>query len=237
MRRRTAAKVIAAVTKGVTEVVGYIRVSTADQAESGLGLEAQRARIGAYALAQGWNLTGVFVDAGVSGKTLDRPDLRKAIAALRPGVVLLALKLDRLTRTARDLDELTALVQARGGEWATVEGNYDTSNAMGRFMLRLVAELAQLEREVTAERTGAALGEKRVRRERLGTTPLGYQTVRSAEGVCSVAVVAEEMETVRMARELRAGGCRFARSPPRSLETAARRSAAGSGSRRRSPSS
>lgn len=184
-----------------TEAVAYIRVSTQEQADSGLGLAAQKARIEAYCTAQGWKLAALFADAGVSAKTLDRPALTEALAALKPGRVLVALKLDRLTRTARDLDELTARVQDQGGEWATVEGAYDTGSAMGRFMLRVVADIAQMEREVTAERTSAALQAKKARRERLGTTPLGYKTVDTPEGRC-VEVDAEGAETVQMARAL-----------------------------------
>jgi len=185
----------------VTEAVAYIRVSTQEQADSGLGLEAQKARIAAYCAAQGWHLTEVFTDAGVSAKTLNRPALQAALEALRPGRVLVALKLDRLTRTARDLDDLTALVHKAGGEWATVEGSYDTASAMGRFMLRVVADIAQMEREVIAERTSAALQAKKARGERLGTTPLGYRTVETPEGR-RVEVDPEEQTTVETARAL-----------------------------------
>jgi len=183
----------------ITDAVAYLRVSTQEQADSGLGLEAQKARVEAYCTAQGWRLARTYTDAGVSAKTLDRPGLTAALEALRPGRVLVALKLDRLTRTARDLDELTARVHDNGGEWATVEGQYDTASAMGRFMLRLVGDLAQLEREQIAERTSAALQAKKARRERLGTTPLGYRTVETADGP---RVVADPIgqETVRMAR-------------------------------------
>jgi DNA invertase Pin-like site-specific DNA recombinase len=189
----------------ITDAIGYLRVSTSDQADSGLGLEAQRRRIEAYCTAQGWNLVEVVTDAGVSAKTLRRPGLLKAIGMLYPGRTLVSLKLDRLTRTARDLDDLSAMVAKQGGEWATVEGQYDTASAMGRFMLRLVSEIAQLEREVTAERTTAALAEKKSKRERLGTTPLGYRTVQTDAGAQLVSDEAEQ-ETVRMARELRAAG-------------------------------
>jgi len=192
----------------VTEAVGYIRVSTQDQADSGLGLEAQKARIMAYCEAHGWRLLTIHTDAGVSARTLDRPALQAALEDIHHGRVLVALKLDRLTRTARDLDEFTARVQERGGDWATVEGNYDTSTAMGRFMLRVVADIAQMEREVIAERTVAALDAKRARRERLGTTPLGYRTVETSEGR-RVEIVPEEQATVRMARDLYDAGLTY----------------------------
>jgi DNA invertase Pin-like site-specific DNA recombinase len=195
-RRATASEPVS-----VTEAIAYLRVSTTEQAGSGLGLDAQRARIEAYCTAQGWTLAETYTDAGVSARTLDRPALAAAIAALRPGRVLVALKLDRLTRTARDLDDLTARVLAAGGEWATVEENFNTSTAMGRAMLRVVAVLAQMEREVIAEHASDALQAKRARRERLGTTPLGYRTEETATGR-RVVTDPHEQETVRMAREL-----------------------------------
>lgn len=185
----------------ITQAVGYIRVSTEEQANSGLGLEAQSARIKAYCIAQGWELIALHTDAGISAKTLNRPGLKAALDALAPGRILLALKLDRLTRTARDLDDFTAQVQKQNGQWATVEGQYDTSTAMGAFMLRLVADIAQLEREQTAERTSAALQAKKVRKERLGATPLGYKTIDTPEGK-RVIVDPEEAKTVQLARDL-----------------------------------
>jgi len=203
-RRRTEAK---KPTTAATAAIGYVRVSTSEQADSGLGLEAQRRRIVAYCEAQGWQLAEIVADEGVSGKTLERPGLVRAVSLLGPGRILVALKLDRLTRGgARGLDDLTTRVMAAGGDWATVEGSYDTSSAMGRFMTRLVAEIAQLEREQTAERTVQALGVKRENRERLGTTPLGYATVLGEDGQRQVVEDAEEQKTLILARELRTQG-------------------------------
>jgi hypothetical protein len=135
----------------VTEAIAYLRVSTAKQAASGLGLEAQRTRIDAHCKGRGWKLVETYTDSGVSAKTLDRPALAAAIAALRPGRALVALGLDRLTRTARDLDELLARIHATGGEWSIVEGNYDTTTAMGRFMIRVVSEISKMARDIVAE--------------------------------------------------------------------------------------
>ncbi len=203
-RRRTETKKTALPAQG-TQAVGYVRVSTSEQADSGLGLEAQRRRITAYCEAQGWPLLEIVADEGISGKTLNRAGLKQAVGMMRPGRILVALKLDRLTRGgARGLDELTENVLKTGGDWATVEGSYDTSTAMGRFMTRLVAEIAQLEREQTAERTVQALSVKRENRERLGTTALGFRTVLGEDGVRRVEADAAEQETVALARRLNA---------------------------------
>jgi site-specific DNA recombinase len=189
----------------ITEAVIYLRVSTDEQAKSGLGLEAQEARCRAWAEANGYDVAAVFVDDGASARTLKRPELEKALAALKPGRVLVSYRLDRLTRTQADFPALAARVEAAGGEWATVEERFDTSTAMGRAMLQIVLTFSQLEREQTGERTAAALAAKKARGERLGSTPLGWIT--EADG--TVTVDPEEQATLRRARELRAAGHTF----------------------------
>jgi DNA invertase Pin-like site-specific DNA recombinase len=180
----------------------YCRVSTNEQADSGLGLEAQQRRCEGYCQAQGWTVGGIFIDAGLSASTLNRPELEKAIAALTPGAALVVLKLDRLTRTVADLAPLNEQIEAAGAEWATVQEKFDTSTATGRLMLRMMLELSQWEREVIGERTSAALQQNRARRERLGTTPLGYRT--DADG--KVTADGKGQATVKKARELRTAG-------------------------------
>jgi site-specific DNA recombinase len=184
----------------------YTRVSTDEQADSGLSLESQRGRVRAYAEANGWEIAGEFEDAGVSAKTLDRPALTLAIKALCPGCVLVALKLDRLTRSVPDLYELDALVADRGAEWATVAEKIDTSSATGRMMRTFIATIAEWERGIIAERTTAALAQKKIRRERLGTTPLGFRTIEGADGQKFVVEDSEEMRTVALVRELHQQG-------------------------------
>jgi len=189
----------------VIEAVGYVRVSTAEQADSGLSLESQMASLRAQATANGWKLIGIHEDAGVSAKNLDRPGLKAALADLHGGRVLLAVKMDRLTRSVRDLYDLVEQIERRGAEWACVQEKFDTTTATGRLMLNMIVQLSQWEREVIGERTSDALAAKRRRGERLGTTPLGFRTV-IVDGVATVETDAEEMVTVEMARGLRADG-------------------------------
>src|SRR5690606_6196856 len=91
-----------------TRTVAYLRVSTDKQADKGVSLDAQGAKVAAYAELYDLDVVEVIVDAGVSAKTLDRPGLGKALAMLRSGKAdaLLVCKLDRLTRSVRDLGEL-----------------------------------------------------------------------------------------------------------------------------------
>jgi len=91
-----------------TRAVAYLRVSTEQQRDHGVSLEAQRAKVQAYAALYDVTLVSVIVDAGVSAKTLDRPGLSEALSMLRTGKAdaLLVCKLDRLTRSVRDLGDL-----------------------------------------------------------------------------------------------------------------------------------
>ncbi len=100
-------------------VIGYVRVSTEDQAQGGVSIEAQRRRIEAYCAAHGLVLARVEEDAGISArKTTNRPALQRALAALREGEAfgLVAVKLDRLSRTTRDVLDLVA--RAEKEKWA-----------------------------------------------------------------------------------------------------------------------
>lgn len=195
----------------ITEAVGYIRVSTEEQAEGGLSLETQRSRITAYADMMGWQMVKVFEDAGISGKTLDRPSLHSALRSLQPGRAMIVFKLDRLTRSVKHIYELVETIDSTGGNWVSVMEQIDTSSATGRLMLGLIVQLSQWERETIAERTATVLADKKKRRERLGTTPLGYRTIETESGGKKLEADPEEQETVRLARELRTGGLSFRR--------------------------
>lgn len=183
------------------QAIIYCRVSTQEQADSGLGLEAQEQRCRAYAIANEWSIAGLYVDAGISAKSIDRPQLQHALEALTPNSVLVVLKLDRLTRSIADLQPLSEQISRAGAEWVSVQEKFDTSNATGRLMLRMILELSQWEREVIGERTSSALQQKKRRKERLGTTPLGFTTVEK-----QVVALPSEQVTVARARELRHQG-------------------------------
>ena len=165
--------------------VGYVRVSTLEQAREGISLDAQEARIRAYAAAKDLDLAEVLRDEGLSGKDLDRPGVQRLIAACQAGEVgaVIVAKLDRLSRRTRDLLNLVEDVfQAHNVALHSLHETVDTSCASGRFFLRIMGALAEMERELIGERTAAALAHKRALGERLGTTPLGYRTPRPPAG-------------------------------------------------------
>ncbi len=159
------------------KVIGYIRVSTDEQAQSGVSLEAQRAKLEQYAELYDLDLVEVVIDAGVSAKNLNRDGLKAALLALDGGQAagLLVAKLDRLTRSVRDLSDL--LEKYFGTRYAllSVAEKVDTSSAAGRMILNIMATVSQWEREVIGERTSAALQHKIAQGQHVGSPALGFK--------------------------------------------------------------
>jgi DNA invertase Pin-like site-specific DNA recombinase len=144
---------------GERYAVGLYRVSTAEQGQSGLGLEAQQASVRAFAAAQGWTLIAEFSDVA-SGKDDRRPGFQAALTRCRQlGAVLAAARLDRITRRAHTLSQL--LEDGYSIRAADMPGADD-------LMMRVYAAMAQKERELISERTKAALGAAKARGARLG---------------------------------------------------------------------
>jgi DNA invertase Pin-like site-specific DNA recombinase len=177
--------------------VGYVRVSTDEQARDGVSLEAQQNRIRAYAEAKGLTLSEILSDRGYSGKNLNRSALQELLARCDRGEVgaVIVLKLDRLTRRTRHLLSMVEdIFLAKQIELHSVSESLDTSTPHGRFVLTLFGGLAQMERELIAERTRAALAYKREQRQPTSHAPLGFRANGSRE---RMQPVPEELETVR----------------------------------------
>ena len=144
-------------------VIGYIRVSTDRQAEQGVSLEAQEAKIRAMATVQGAELFEVIVDGGASAKNLNRPGLQRLLALVDSGKVkaVIVAKLDRLTRSVKDLSSLLELFEKGGVALISVAESLDTASAAGRLVITIMAAVSQWEREAIGERTRDALRHKR----------------------------------------------------------------------------
>jgi site-specific DNA recombinase len=196
------------------QAIGYCRVSTQEQAEQGISLEAQEARIRAYATMRGLELVEVVVDAGVSAgkyRLEARDGGRRVLAAVRSRTVrhVIALKLDRLFRHTIDCLTTVHAWDKAGVSCHLIDmggASIDTASAMGRMFLTMAAGFAEMERNLTAERTTAALGRKREKGERVGCLPYGTQL--DADGVHLIDY-APEQAVMATVRELRAGGLSY----------------------------
>ncbi len=193
-----------------TSALGYVRVSTDEQARDGVSLQVQRARVEAYATAKGLTLLDVLADEGASGKTLDRPAMTELLRRCegKEAAHVIVWRLDRLTRCTRHLLQLVEdLFLARRIELHSVSESLDTSTPHGRFVLTLFGGLAQMERELIGERTRAALAYKRQQLQPTSHAPLGFRANGSRERMVPVP---SELAVVRRILAADAGGVSYA---------------------------
>lgn len=152
------------------KVVGYVRVSTEEQAESGAGMEAQRQAIRSAARDRGWELVALFDDAGLSAATLVRPGLTAALSAVESGqaAALVVAKLDRLSRSLVDFAGLMERSRRRGWALVALDLGVDTTTPAGEMVANVMATFAQFERRLIGVRTKEALAVKRAQGVKLG---------------------------------------------------------------------
>ncbi len=152
------------------QVLGYVRVSTEEQADSGAGLAAQRAAIAAECERRGWQVVRVLEDAGYSAKDLKRPGIREALETLerREAGALVVAKLDRLSRSMIDFTGVMAKAQKQGWALVALDCAVDTTTPAGEAMAHMLATFAQFERRLIGQRTREALAAKRAAGVRLG---------------------------------------------------------------------
>ena len=158
------------------KAIAYIRVSTTEQAESGLGLDAQRAKVTAMAEVKDFELVEVIADEGASAKDMAREGLREVMAQVKGKVVdaVIVAKLDRLTRNLGDLRDMVHEFNRRGVALISTGESLDTGSATGRAMIHLLGLFSEWEREVIGERTSEALQALKARGKRTGVVPYGH---------------------------------------------------------------
>tara|TARA_Y100000592_G_C5479627_1_gene324505 strand:+ start:5274 stop:5999 length:726 start_codon:yes stop_codon:yes gene_type:complete len=184
------------------KVIGYVRVSTVKQEQSGLSVEAQTAKIRQYCELYDLELVDVIVDAGASAKSLKRNGMQSALTMLKSGAVdgLVVAKLDRLTRSIKDLNVLIEEVFNKAA-LISVADQVDTTTPSGRLILNILMSVSQWEREEIGERTKSAMRVKKSKGEYTGgKTPLGWTTDDEGNEVPDE----DEQELIAIVREYRA---------------------------------
>lgn len=158
------------------KVIGYIRVSTDRQAEDGVSLSAQETKIRAWGELHDADGMIIFRDEGVSGSRSDnRPGLQEALSLATRGDVLVVYSLSRLTRCTKDALTLSESLAHRGIDLVSLSERIDTTSAAGKMVFRMLAVLAEFERDQISDRTRLALAHKRTNQEKTGgRVPFGY---------------------------------------------------------------
>jgi DNA invertase Pin-like site-specific DNA recombinase len=198
-------------------IIAYVRVSTLKQARSGLGLEAQETALRAELVRLGVDpddpgrVLWLIEDGRSAKQGARRPKMDRARELLATGQAgtLLATKIDRVSRSLVDFLALLQACESEGWRLVLTSMQLDTSTAMGRFVARLLAELAELEREVTSERTSEALQALKAQGAQLGTP----EHLRIPESV-RVRIVAQREDGAtyqEICDDLMAAGIRTAR--------------------------
>ena len=183
-------------TRKPTTFVAYLRVSTVHQGESGLGLEAQRVAVEAFACQHGGAIAASFVEVE-TGKRFDRPELAKALEAARKGkATLLIAKLDRL---ARNVAFIANLMDA-GVDFLACDQPFAS-----RLTLHILAAVAEDEARRISERTKAALQAAKARGRKLGS-PVAAKTVAKARAARSAYAAKANATTLAVIREVQGSG-------------------------------
>jgi len=158
-------------------IIGYCRVSSDKQVDVGMSLEVQEFQIRKYAELYEIRLGEIIVDAGESAKSLKRPGMQRIIELMDSGLCsgVLVVKLDRLTRSVKDLCHLLERYFFKNKVLISVQEKIDTNSAMGRMVMNVVMSISQWEREATSERTRAVLQHKKAKGERVGNIAFGYK--------------------------------------------------------------
>ena len=184
------------------KAVGYIRVSTTGQVTDGVSLEAQRAKIQAWALANDYDLVAIHEDAGITGTSMDkRPGLQAALADTGKGMALVAYSISRLARSTADMLEIAAGLEKKGADLVSLTEKIDTTTAAGRMVFRMLAVLSEFERDIISERTTNALAHKKAQGQVYSALPLGY-----ADQDGKLVPIDEELRVVAEIKAMRNNG-------------------------------
>jgi DNA invertase Pin-like site-specific DNA recombinase len=138
----------------------YARVSTDDQAREGYSIPAQLKRLNAFCKAKGWQICSEYVDDGYSGRDVNRPQYKRMMAERDLWDVLLVLKMDRIHRNSMNFTQMMDDLNVWKKQFSSMQEKFDTTSAMGRFVMDIIQRIAQLESEQIGERVKVGMTQK-----------------------------------------------------------------------------
>ncbi|MGD0663876.1 MAG: recombinase family protein [Syntrophorhabdales bacterium] len=188
------------------KTIGYIRVSTPGQVEDGVSMDAQDAKVRAWAELNNAPEVVIFRDEGISGKRSDnRPGLQAALDMVGKGDALVVYSLSRLSRSTKDALILAETLSRKEADLVSLSEEIDTTTAAGKMVFRMLAVLSEFERDQVSDRTRFALAHKKANGEKTGgDIPFGY----SLDGRRLVEDQ-NEQKAVALIRDLRGKGYRL----------------------------
>ena len=188
------------------KAIGYIRVSTDEQAQEGYSLQMQENKIRAYCELHDLDLMDVIVDAGISGQNIKgRPDALQLMSLIRGKKIssVVVYKLDRLSRSLRDLIEIADLLKKKRVALHSVTEKLDSSTPHGKFFFNITGSLAELERETISDRVKSGMAEKKAQGGRITRhAPYGYQFTPDGKLIENL----QEQRIVKRIRQLNSNG-------------------------------
>ena len=157
----------------------YPRVSTEDQSRFGHSLDEQECKLKQLCDYKNYEIYKVYREEGVSAKNMERPKFQEMMQDMKDGKInkIIVYKLDRLTRSIQDLESICSMLEEYNCELESVVEEINTGNANGKFFIRMLTILAQLEIERTSERTKFGLIGAAKKGHLSGLPPLGYKKV------------------------------------------------------------
>lgn len=157
-------------------VVGYVRVSSQEQADQGISIAAQKNKIKQWTELHDYSILGIYSDKGMSGTRTNRPGLKTALEmACTHKAIFVVYSLSRFSRSTTDTLKFTSQLQKAEAELVSISEQIDTLSAAGKMIFRVLAVLNEFESDLGSERTKAALDYRRAKGLKTGGfTPYGY---------------------------------------------------------------
>ena len=185
------------------QAIGYLRVSSTQQAQEGASLEAQQAKIEQWCTTNGYELVNVFKDEGISGKRMDtRQGLQDALASIKKGNAFVFYSMSRVARSTKDMLAIGELITKKKSDMVSLIENIDTTSASGKMMFQMLAVLAEFERNLGGERTANVLQSKKANSQvYTNQTPYGFKAVNGR-----LEQVKQEVKVVTEIQQARAKG-------------------------------